>query len=136
MTLVESLFLRFYAANLSRTRRNDPQRACSDAMLQIAAIGGIVSTTVYVVVGVLVSRALLRHMYAADSEYLLVSGALGGLFGFWISRPFRAYKERPEAAAPYSSQSAIRVVNILYIAVPIAWVWLIGLALRLLDAKG
>jgi hypothetical protein len=134
--IVKSIFLRFYAANLSRTRRNDPQRACADAIRQIAALGGIVSTTVYIVVGVLVSRALLRHMYAADSVYLLVSGGLGGLFGFWISRPFRAYMETPEAAAPYSSRSAIRVVNILYIAVPIAWVWLIGLGLRLLDAKG
>ena len=134
--MVRNLFLRFYAANLSRTRRNDPQRACRDAMLQIAAIGGIVSTTVYVVVGVLVSRALLRHIYAADSVYLLVSGGLGGLFGFWISRHFRAYEERPEAAAPYSSRLAIRIVNVLYIAVPIAWVWLIGLGLRLLDAEG
>jgi hypothetical protein len=133
MTLVRNPFLRFYAANLSRTSRNDPQRACGDAILQMAAVGGLVSTTVYILAGLLISRALLRHMYAVDPVFLIVSGGLGALVGLWASRSFRAYKESPEAATPYSSRSAIRLLNVLYVALPIAWAWLIGLALRVLD---
>ena len=131
----ETLFLRFYAANLSRKRRNDPPSACLDAVLQLSAVGGLVSTTLYIVAGLLLSRSLLDHMYAVDRVYLAVSGVCGGMVGFLLSHPFRAYKQKPEAARPYSSTTAIRVLNVLYVAIPIAWAWAIGLALRILDSR-
>jgi hypothetical protein len=136
MALVKNLFLRFYAANLSRTRRNDPQRACGDAILQMAAVGGVGSTSIYIIAGLVISKALLRHMYAVDPVYLIVSGGFGALMGLFASRSFRRYKEMPEAAGPYRSRSAVRVLNVLYVAIPIAWAWLIGLALHFLDAAG
>lgn len=128
--VVEKLFLRLYAANLSRSRRNDPPTACADAVLQLAAVGGIVSTTVYIAVGAVASSPLLRHMYAVDWTFLIIAAGAGGavgLLGWWR---FRGYKDDPGAASPYRSRASVRIINILYVAVPIAWAWALGLALR------
>jgi hypothetical protein len=128
--VAKSLFLRLYAANLCRSSRNDPPTACGDAILQLAALGGIVSTTVYIAIGVLVASPLLRHMYAVDWTFLVIAAGAGSIVGFWGWWMFRGYKDDPAAAAPYRSRGAVRIINILYIAVPIAWAWLLGLALR------
>jgi hypothetical protein len=52
--------------------------------------------------------------------------------GLWGWFKFRGYKDNPEAAAPYRPRASVRVVNILYYAVPIAWAWILGLSLRFL----
>lgn len=130
MGLAGRLFLRLYAANLSRNRRNDPATACADAILQLGALGGIVSTTVYIAIGVVFASPLLRHMYAVDWTFLVIAAGAGGVVGLWGWWKFRGYKDNPGAAAPYRSRGSVRAMNILYIAVPIAWAWLLGLALR------
>jgi hypothetical protein len=130
--LAENLFLRFYAANLSRAKRSDPRTACSDAILQLAAVGGIVSTTVYIAIGVVLASPLLRHMYAVDGTFLAIAGGAGGVAGLLLSWRFRGYKDNPGAAAPYRSRASVRTISVLYVAVPIAWAWLLGLALRFL----
>lgn len=130
--MAERLFLRLYAANLSRGSRNDPPRACGDAILQLAAVGGIVSTTVYIAVGIALAAPLLRHMYAVDWTFLVIAAVAGGVVGLWGWWKFRRYKDDPSAAAPYRSQKSVRMINILYYAVPIAWAWILGLALRFL----
>jgi hypothetical protein len=122
-----------YGANLSRGRRSDPIRACGDAIVQMAALGGALVTSLYVFIGLLVSKTLLLHMYAVDPFFLIVVGGLGASFGLWIRYKFRKYRDRPEAADSYRSKSAVRAINVLYIAVPIAWAWLIGFALQILD---
>ena len=81
--VAERLFLRLYAANLSRGSRNDPGTACGDAVLQLAALSGIVSTTVYIAVGIAVASPLLRHMYAVDWTFLVIAAAAGGVAGLW-----------------------------------------------------
>lgn len=128
--VAEGLFLRLYAANLSRNRRNDPSTACSDAIRQLAALGGIVSTTVYVAIGIAIARPLLRHMYAVDWAFLATAAGAGGVVGLWGSWKFRSFKDNPAAAAPYRSRASVRTINVLYIAVPVAWAWILGLTLR------
>ena len=135
MRVVEKLFLRLYAANLSRTRRSDPPTACADSILQLAAVGGILSTTVYIAVGTLISSPLLRHMYAVDWTFLIIAAAAGGAVGLWGWWKFRGYKDDPGAAAPYRSRASVRIINILYVAVPIAWAWALGFALRFLGSS-
>lgn len=98
--LAESLFLRFYATNLARNSRNDPRVACGDAVCQLGALGGIVSTTVYMATGVVLAPALLRHMDAVDWTYLVISAGAGGAIGLWGWFKFRGYKDDLEAAAP------------------------------------
>jgi hypothetical protein len=130
--IIEGLFLRFYAANLSRNSRNDASTACADAILQLAAMGGIASTTAYVVVGLLFAAPLLRHMYAVDWTFFVIAAGAGGAFGLWGWLKFRRYKENPGAAAPYRSRTSIRTITVLYFTVPVVWAWLIGFALRFL----
>jgi uncharacterized membrane protein YeaQ/YmgE (transglycosylase-associated protein family) len=132
MRVIDTLFLRFYAANLSRSRRNDPPTACADAILQMGAVGGCVSTTVYMAVGALLAPPLLAHLHAEDWIYLVIAAGAGGAVGLWAWWRFRGYRNDPAAAAPYGSRASVRMINILYIVVPIAWAWALGLASRFL----
>lgn len=133
--VTEGLFLRLYAANLSRNHRNDPSTACSDAIRQLAALGGIVSTTVYLAIGIVIAPPLLRHMYVLDWTFLATAAGAGGVVGLWGWWMFRGFKENPAAAAPYGSRASVRTINVLYIAVPVAWAWILGLALRFIAAR-
>ena len=128
--VAEDLFLRLYAANLSRNRRNDPSTACSDAVRQFAALGGMVSTTVYIAIGIALAPELLRHMYAVDWTFLATAAGAGGAAGLWGWWKFRGFKDNPTAAAPYRSRASVRAINVLYIAVPITWAWILGLTLH------
>lgn len=110
MQLAEKLFLRLYAANLSRNRRNDPPTACADAILQLGAVGGIVSTTVYIAIGVVFASPLLRHMYAVDWTFLVIAARAGGVVGLWAWWKFRGYKNDPGAAARYRSRASVRTI--------------------------
>jgi flagellar motor component MotA len=97
----------------------------------MAAVGGVVSTTMYIIVGLTISKALLRHMYAVNPLFLVVTGGSGALVGLCATRSFRRYNEMPEAAGPYRSRSAVRLLNILYVAISVAWAWLMGGELRM-----
>lgn len=133
--VAEGLFLRLYAANLSRNRRNNPSTSCSDAIRQLAALGGIVSTTVYVAIGIAIAPPLLRHMYLVDWAFLATAAGAGGAVGLWGWWRFRDFKNNPAAAAPYSSRASVRTINVLYLAVPIAWAWILGLTLRFITTS-
>jgi hypothetical protein len=96
----------------------------------MGAVGGCVSTVVYIAIGVVFASPLLRHMYAEDWTYLIVAGGAGGAVGLWAWWRFRGYKDKPAAAAAYGSVVSVRIINVLYIVVPIALAWAVGLALR------
>ncbi len=125
-------FYALYAANLSRKRRNEPTKACQDAIMQMAALGGAVTATAYVIAGLTMSRKLLRHLYLVDATFLVTVGGISALLGILAKRAFDAYRETPEAADPYRSKNTIRFTNVLYVLIPIAWSWMVGLALRVL----
>jgi len=75
-------------------------------------------------------------MYAVDYIFILVIALTAGSLGLWARSAFRKYELEPAAADSYRSKAAVMTVNIMYVAVPIAMVWLIGLALRILDKPG
>ena len=131
--VMEKLFLRFYAANLERIRRNDARTACSDAISQMAALGGIAATSVYSAMGALVSPGFRAALSTGTPVFIATCAIVGGIGGYWVGRGYRSYRERPEAADPYRSRNAVRIINVLYVVVPIAWAWSLGLTLRFLS---
>lgn len=125
--------MRFYAANLSRKRRSEPALACGDAIRQLAALGGTLATTIFVVVALAFSRSMLQHLYSLDLAFIGFVIALSALFTYLANRAFSEYSETPQVADAYRSSGTIRMANILYVVVPLLWVCLIGVVLRVLD---
>jgi hypothetical protein len=69
-------------------------------------------------------------MYLVDWAFLATAAGAGGAVGLWGWWKFRDFKDNPAAAAPYSSRGSVRTIKVLYLAVPIAWAWILGLTLR------
>ncbi len=130
---VQNVVLRFNAANLSRGRRNDPVTACNDAIAQFAALSVTVVITLYVVVSLLVSKSWLDRLFAMDGRAIapIIVASIG--LSFWARRAFLPYKNSPQDAEPYKSPSAVKITNVLYVVIPLAWLIMIGLALSKID---
>ncbi len=130
---IEILFLRFYAANLMRTRRGEPIKACRDAITQLSAVAGTAIVIAIATLSLLVSPSWLRHLYTRDGEFVVVLLIPGVAFAIWSSRVFARFAEIPEAANPYKSRATVRLTNALYVAIPVALVVLLAVVLRVLD---
>jgi len=130
---IEILFLRFYAANLTRSRRGEPAQACRDAINQLSAVAGLMIIILIIAVALIVSPSWLQHMYDKDAEFLVILLAPGIAFAIWTKRAFWKFSETPESADGYKSPSAVRLTNMLYFAVPLALLLLVGVALRIFD---
>ena len=131
--LIEILFLRFFAANLMRTRRGEPINACRDAITQLSAVAGTAIVIAIAILSLLVAPSWLRHLYTRDSEFIVVLLIPGVAFAIWSNRVFSRFAESPQAADPYKSRATVRLTNALYVAIPVALVVLLALVLRVLD---
>ena len=125
--VVTNVFLRLYAANLERNRRNDPTSACQDAVRQLAALGGCLVACAFAICALVVSHPFFQHFYTMDMIGLsiLVIGSLAVSLWIWVS--YRGYAAYPERAEPFRTQRSVRVINILYVAAPLTALWALGL---------
>jgi hypothetical protein len=133
MKWIEMLFLRFYAANLSRSRRGEPVNACRDAITQLSAVMGPAIVIVFAIVSLIASRNWLHHLYAKDGLFWVILLIPGIGFAVWANRTFSQFSATPEAAERYRSRGAVWVTNAMYLAIPLALAVLLGFLLRLLD---
>ena len=133
---IEVLFLRFYAANLTRRRRAEPATACRDAITQLGVVGCLVILICTAMTVWRVARYGLQHLYDPDGLFVGVVIVPAVAFMLWANRAFSKYADRPHAADPYTSPSAVRLTNILYIAIPLSGVVLLGVTLRLVEPGG
>jgi len=83
-----------------------------------------------------VARYGLQHLYDPDGLFVGVVIVPAVAFMLWANRAFSKYADRPHAADPYTSPSAVRLTNILYIAIPLSGVVLLGVTLRLVEPGG
>jgi hypothetical protein len=134
MRWIETLFLRFYAANLSRSRRSEPVSACRDAITQLSALTGTAIVIVFASASLIVSPNWLRHLYAKDWQFWVILLTPGVGFAFWANRAFSRFSATPQAADRYRSRGAVWVTNTLYLTVPLLLAVFLGLLLRFLDA--
>jgi len=133
MRWIEVLFLRFYAANLSRSRRSEPIYACRDAITQLSALTGTTIVIVFSVVSLFVSRNWLHHLYTKDWQFWVILLTPGVGFGVWANRTFSRFSATPKAADRYRSRGAVSLINTFYLIVPLVLAVLLGLLLRRLD---
>jgi hypothetical protein len=132
---IEIIFLRFYAANLTLSRRGDPVNACRDAITQLGAIAGVAILFAIGGAALIVSPGWLRHLYDKDAKFMVVLLIPGIAFSIWSNRAFSRFSDTPEAADRYKSPSAVRLTNVLYMAIPVTLILLFVLILRALDSR-
>jgi len=130
---IEILFLRFYAANLTRSRRAEPASACRDAITQLGAVAGTAIVIAIATASLLVSPNWLHHLYAKDGQFIVVLLIPAVAFAIWSNRTFSKFSEMPQAADRYKSRSAVQLTNALYIVIPLALILLLALILRILE---
>lgn len=132
---IEILFLRFYTANLNRSRRGEPVNACRDAITQLGAVAGVAILIVMGGVALIVSPGWLRHLYDKDTEFLVILLFPAIALAIWSNRTFSGFSETPAMADRYRSPSAVRVTNVMYVAIPVVLIVLFAFLLRALDNR-
>jgi hypothetical protein len=130
---IEILFLRFYAANLSRSRRSGAGDACRDAITQLGAIAGVAILVIMATAASIVSPGWLRHLYDKDAEFIVIAIIPAIAFAIWSNRTFSKFSETPQLADRYKSPSSVRLTNVLYVALPVVLILLLALILKALD---
>jgi len=123
------VFLRLYAQNLARGRRSEPEAACSDAVMQTAMFVGLPTVSTMWIVASLVWPGFSQHVSQFDATFLAPSIGLGLLVAYWINSQFGGYSSLPHAADAYRGKNT-PIIRMLFIAVPVVWVVLVGLMLH------
>jgi hypothetical protein len=120
--VLNTVFLRLYGFNLSRSFRNTPHQACADALMQIVTL---LVLPLWVVLCSLAS--LLRGsdfvIHLENLSIVLFAAILVPPLTFWTVRQFSHYKNTPDAASDfrstrerYKSASVFALVLILFVA--------------------
>ena len=123
------IFLRLYARNLGRSRRSEPQAACSDAIMQTAMFVGLPVVSSAWVAVTLVWPPFFTHIGRRDATFLVPSIALGLLVAYWINHEFARYSATPQVADAYRTQNKA-ITQILFSVLPVLWLLLMVLSLR------
>jgi hypothetical protein len=102
MRLLTVLFLRFFASNLRRTFRNAPDRACTDAIMQVATFLALPFAAILLALAPLVPGI---HRDLSNAMPLFIIAALIFVVAFmsFLERNFRSFEETPEATERYQS---------------------------------
>jgi hypothetical protein len=87
------------------------------------------------VVSLLVSKSLLNRLLAMDIRAIapIIAASIG--LSLWARHAFLPYRNSPKDAEPYKSSSAVKITNILYVAIPLTWLIVMGLALSVVDPR-
>ena len=127
------VFVRFVAANLSRKYRNDIVSARADAINQLAAIGGILVTCVFAIVVLVLSKPFLTHLYTLDKTFLVIFVTGSVVVALAIRRVYSNRSISLEDVEPYMTRNTVRTTNIIYVAVPLLAIWILGFLLLYAD---
>ena len=130
---VTAMFLRFVAANLSRKYRNDITSARADAINQLAALGGILVTCVFAIVALVLSKPFLTHLYTLDKTFLVIFVTGSVLVALAIRRVYSNRSISLDDIEPYMTRNTVRTTNIIYVAVPLLAIWILGFLLLYAD---
>lgn len=100
--VLNTVFLRLYGFNLSRSFRNAPHQACADALMQIVML---LILPLLVVLCLLVS--FLRRsdlvIHLENLSVILFAAILVPPLALWTIRQFSHYKNTPDAASGFRS---------------------------------
>jgi hypothetical protein len=111
------MFLRFYAANLEGRTRNDPARACRDAITQTLTALSVPTVALIAIPLLWIAPETLRRP-PSDGLDLLIVGVCIALLG--LSWKFRRYERTPTIADNFRSKGARRVTTAIFFLLPMA----------------
>lgn len=117
---------------MGRSRRNDPETACNDAITQTSMFISLPVASTMWVVAALVSSDFATHFANFDGIFLAPTVTSVLLTSYVINRMFKDYWRKPFAADEYRSPDSRRRTRVLFVTIPMVGVSLVGLALLLL----
>lgn len=130
LSVIEYVFLRLYGRTLTRPRRNDPDAACSDAIMQTSMFLSPLILSVFWAIAAFALPSFAVHLKRLDDTFVGVTVGMVVAITYLIGLKFKKYAGTPQLADAYRGSAARRITRILLITLPILWVVLIGVALR------
>jgi hypothetical protein len=133
---ISYVFLRLYGRALSRSRRNDPETAYSDAVMQTTMFVGLPIISTLWLLTALLSPAFAEHLTNFDATFLLPTIGLTLLVGFWISKTCKQYVVDPSLVARYQTPRTRGLTRMMFVFLPVLWLLIVGIALHQLKSRG
>jgi uncharacterized Tic20 family protein len=126
---LDTLFLRLYAKNLSRSSRGEPENACTDSEIQLSTMLLVLIGAVILIAGSLFFPAyLLKLVHGGNwAVTFLITLTLG--VTYWVHRRFGGYKRTPELAGAYRTRENHRWSVIAFWSTLIGWLLVMVVAL-------
>jgi hypothetical protein len=113
-SILDTLFIRLYAKNLSRSTRSDPANACSDTEIQMSTILTLAAALLVLLIGSLLSPGvLLSWIHARDPMFGFLF-VVTLVIAFWVHWRFGKYKRSPELAATFLTVEGNRWTTIVF----------------------
>src|SRR5580704_2501533 len=120
-SVVIYVFLRLYGRALSRPRRNDPENACSDAIMQTSAFLGFIMVSTFWVCAAVIWPPFGKHLSDFDGTFLSATIGLSLLVTFCVRRLVGRYALMPQTANEYREPGMRRMTYTLLVLVPLVW---------------
>ena len=132
LSVIEYVFLRLYGRTLTRPRRNDPDAACSDAIMQTSMFLSPLILSVFWAIAVFALPSLAVHLRRLDDTCVWITVGMAVAITYLISLKFEKYAATPQLADAYRGSAARRVTRILLITLPIPMIRVVltGVVLR------
>lgn len=130
VSVIEYIFLRLYGRALTRSRRNKPDTACGDAIMQTSMFLSPIVLSVFWAITAFALPSFAVHLRLLDDTFVGITVCMVVAITYLLSLKFKKYAGTPQLADAYRGSETRRMTRILLIALPILWVVLIGAVLR------
>src|SRR5579883_1568731 len=128
-SILKSVFLHLYAANLSRSYRNSPADACADSEIQITTMILLLLGGGFLAAGALFFPSFLQRFVNGGSASIGVLVALTVAVAYVVHACFGKYEKEPHLAYAYNSPKTRIKARALFWGFAVCWVLIAILAL-------
>jgi hypothetical protein len=118
---LESMFLRIYAKNLSRSFRGEPANACTDSEIQMTTMILLSVGALFLIVGSLLFPNYLRQFVNGGSSSIAVLLVMTIGVAFSVHARFGRFERTPQLAQAYKSPKSRLGARLAYWAIGLAW---------------
>ena len=121
------VFSRLYGYTLGRTYRNDPARACADAVTQFMIVLGVPG-----ICAVIVFMAIFNPTLILTKEWIPLVTVPAGVVMFVVTRRYIQYADTPQIAQRFNSPASRRITLAMYFFTLLISVVITGFTMKLL----
>jgi len=117
---LDTLFLRLYAKNLTRSFRAEPENACADTEIQLSTMLLLTIGALVLLFGTLLFPEYLLKALNGGNWTIAFLAVLTAIVAYSVHKRFGKYEKTPEMALQYRTPENRRWSRMLFWSVPIA----------------